>query len=182
MRIFTGTCSTECATRHKQKPEYPGNWHNFMTSYRFGLDVGANSLGWCVLALREQASRFQSTRPRRGATFVVGQRRTHPHVSIHAPPKGRDRLGNASPSGASCFNPRAPEGARLMQMFDEGVPDEFQSTRPRRGATECPRCNVYPSDVSIHAPPKGRDVLFRPIPGCKSCFNPRALEGARPRR
>ena len=202
MRIFTGTCSTECATRHKQKPEYPGNWHNFMTSYRFGLDVGANSLGWCVLALREQASRFQSTRPRRGATYSIrmdwGTERfqsTRPRrgatlgfcihlcvirVSIHAPPKGRDGSGPLADRGRRRFNPRAPEGARPDAREKQRADETVSIHAPPKGRdllcaalTGCGQC------VSIHAPPKGRDVSLQGITGGWSCFNPRAPEGAR---
>ena len=193
MRIFTGTCSTECATRHKQKPEYPGNWHNFMTSYRFGLDVGANSLGWCVLALREQASRFQSTRPRRGA-IGSGAARPGPEPSFNprAPERARSRidcgLGGPELSG---FNPRAPEGARLGSLALSRQGDPFQSTRPRRGATdrhitkfqssapEGARCTAVSPQVSIHAPPKGRDIRSGKVHGVDYSFNPRAPEGSR---
>ena len=78
---------------------------------------------------------FQSTRPMRGAThlaedfyFVLG-------VSIHAPHAGRDGRKSSRSSVQSCFNPRAPCGARL-EFGKVGIEFQmFQSTRPMRGAT-----------------------------------------------
>ena len=77
---------------------------------------------------------FQSTRPARGATHSCRLSLTVPNVSIHAPRAGRDclrfvaegdknvsihapRAGRdlitaSCPSLRSCFNPRAPRGAR----------------------------------------------------------------------
>ena len=60
-------------------------------------------------------------------------------------------------TAAPCFNPRAPEGARRNMGVARMALTEFQSTRPRRGAT--------PSSV------QPQPIL--------TCFNPRAPEGAR---
>ena len=79
------------------------------------------------------------------------------NISIHAPHAGRDEINAAvmrsppyfnprAPCGArpACrtgqsttadFNPRAPCGARRLLIEREDVLDEFQSTRPMRGAT-----------------------------------------------
>ena len=78
-------------------------------------------------------------------------------VSIHAPPKGRDRRRRRYCQCRSCFNPRAPEGARRLWPLDDNGHILFQSTRPRRGATVPPPLVCGGLQVSIHAPPKGRD-------------------------
>ena len=140
-------------------------------------------LCWAVIG-------FQSTRPRRGATLLMAM----------LPPEGTG------------FNPRAPGGAQRGAMFVHIV---FQSTRPRRGATMThwrpvkgfnPRApgGARPrtvkvckpdKEVSIHAPPEGRDSKYgvirvsihappegrdmTPAELIRSCFNPRAPGGAR---
>ena len=86
---------------------------------------------------------FQSTRPVRGATDKLDVLRRNYEVSIHAPRAGRDYVSIA-PSQKGCrFNPRAPCGARLMQMVNASEDDLFQSTRPVRGATTEPRFRVH---------------------------------------
>ena len=79
-------------------------------------------------------------------------------VSIHAPRTGRDRPMTISSCIASCFNPRAPHGARPRWRL------------PYRG-------HDY---VSIHAPRTGRDSTGASAPRTPRCFNPRAPHGARP--
>ena len=101
---------------------------------------------------------FQSTRPMRGATLYIDKLWGNILISIHAPHAGRDYLQSLHRVTPSDFNPRAPCGARqyrrYMQMQQENIsihaphagrdvtatalarePDEFQSTRPMRGAT-----------------------------------------------
>ena len=56
--------------------------------------------------------RFQSTRPRRGAIARYHPFRAVYNVSIHAPPEGRDANHFCSAAAVTCFNPRAPGGAR----------------------------------------------------------------------
>ena len=78
-------------------------------------------------------------------------------ISIHAPREGRDLCGSRRRPVPLDFNPRAPRGARLEAELDMRHADEFQSTRPARGAT-------------------------RGIPSARrrrSYFNPRAPRGAR---
>ena len=80
---------------------------------------------------------FQSTRPVRGATITPVSGAQMPLVSIHAPRAGRDRGATCRPCRpGTCFNPRAPCGARpQMAFFRKTDADVFQSTRPVRGAT-----------------------------------------------
>ena len=110
-----------------------------------------------VLTLMRPGARFQSTRPRRGAT-------------------GRCA---ATPAARRCFNPRAPEGARRLLPRKQITACAFQSTRPRRGATDQPGGALIWDPVSIHAPPKGRDSSSPTGSVTTTSFNPRAPEGAR---
>ena len=126
--------------------------------------------------------KFQSTRPMRGATFRgLANNLLCIVISIHAPHAGRD----------------SPRVCKTTLMLS------FQSTRPMRGATTKiikllighinfnPRapCGARPyvndnaglsSSISIHAPHAGRDCF---CPFCQKYvqhFNPRAPCGARP--
>ena len=80
-------------------------------------------------------SGFQSTRPLRGATAFVGRGSGVLDISIHAPLAGRDGYDPARGNPSVDFNPRAPCGARLLQVHALLVCGRFQSTRPLRGAT-----------------------------------------------
>ena len=100
---------------------------------------------------------FQSTRPMRGATHILGIRGRNLCVSIHAPHAGRDTGCPVPADAIDGFNPRAPCGARLIANKACGAYGLFQSTRPMRGAT-CRRCSALLwCGVSIHAPHAGRD-------------------------
>ena len=61
----------------------------------------------------------------------------------------------------SCFNPRAPCGARQNLYTHDTEDMQFQSTRPVWGAT-IHEIGLYDLvAVSIHAPRVGRDALKR---------------------
>ena len=81
------------------------------------------------------ASKFQSTRPARGATACEMSRRARYRVSIHAPRAGRDGFGSWSrmPCAVSIHAPRA--GRDTKAGMSGAVKLKFQSTRPARGAT-----------------------------------------------
>ena len=80
----------------------------------------------------------------------------------------------------SNFNPRAPCGARLAEKFKCLGSNEFQSTRPVRGATiRLPQPSIH-TLISIHAPRAGRDQILSLTAQADSHFNPRAPCGARP--
>ena len=111
-------------------------------------------------ALRYSMARsiaFQSTRPVRGATLLYIRDTASNRVSIHAPRAGRDLKAGKRHGPASCFNPRAPCGARPSQRTTNGSGREFQSTRPVRGAT----------------------LRLEVLASVSPCFNPRAPCGAR---
>ena len=81
-------------------------------------------------------------------------------VSIHAPRVGRDTRHHALTRTATCFNPRAPRGARRVEISLMLWIVLFQSTRPAWGATT----SILILSTSLR------------------CFNPRAPRGARPVR
>ena len=119
-------------------------------------------------------SRFQPTRPLRGATVELPQARYGPWISTHAPLAGRDAAQPALSGQTGYFNPRAPCGARpgkdsivLGKLCISthaplagrdrpfarrwGYRLIFQPTRPLRGATqepcavECRHCGFQPT-------------------------------------
>ena len=59
---------------------------------------------------------------------------------------------------------------------------QFQSTRPARGATQYELTYLSQVYISIHAPREGRDLFLYYHPIILHYFNPRAPRGARPRR
>ena len=123
---------------------------------------------------------FQPTRPARGATSASRAAVGFIEVSTHAPRAGRDARRWPRPSGARCFNPRAPRGARRIGITGSACPWGFQPTRPARGATQ-PNCReIRCSPVSTHAPRAGRDPCTGAAMPTSGCFNPRAPRGARP--
>src|SRR5208337_966975 len=73
-------------------------------------------------------------RPREGATWRPGSRRTLPAWFQSTPPRRGDH--------------------RLAMQWR--VPHEFQSTPPRRGDLLFLQVDLIPTYVSIHAPAKGR--------------------------
>ena len=109
-------------------------------------------------------------------------------ISIHAPHTGRDTSrARHTAHNDKDFNPRAPYGARPQhgekqrqhQEFQSTRPIRgattindilegivtFQSTRPIRGATALRRRWNRRYDISIHAPHTGRDSGGIPIQG-----------------
>ena len=106
---------------------------------------------------------FQSTRPVRGATLTPKHGKLSPCISIHAPRAGRDAAAAVTPLAADYFNPRAPCGARPLVYIEEVTQQEFQSTRPVRGATQISFLSLRDLPISIHAPRAGRDK--RPAAG-----------------
>ena len=123
---------------------------------------------------------FQSTRPIRGATKTDNDIRPGISISIHAPHTGRDTSrARHTAHNDKDFNPRAPYGARPQHGEKQRQHQEFQSTRPIRGATTIN--DILEGIVTFQS--------TRPIRGatnrrCKhrsvwGDFNPRAPYGAR---
>ena len=128
-------------------------------------------------------SRFQSTRPIRGATCAQSIVEFAQDISIHAPHTGRDTPWSTPWTGSPYFNPRAPYGARLALIWRPAHDQNFNPRAPygaRRGRTGEPIRGAF---ISIHAPHTGRDLgyglqvrdgkLFqstRPIRGATSVY------------
>ena len=93
----------------------------------------------------------------RGATAAGKTAAESGGISIHAPRAGRDCCCRANCSGKpiSIHAPRAGRDATA----DTETPwdDEFQSTRPVRGATALEILQLALGQISIHAPRAGRD-------------------------
>ena len=125
------------------------------------------------------------------------------YFNPRAPYGARLRKCHKITSRESNFNPRAPYGARPAKDTDCATNQQFQSTRPIRGATtgaikqaiarnhfnprapygarlELVRNRLCLELISIHAPHTGRDGR-RQRQGVKleNYFNPRAPYGAR---
>ena len=103
---------------------------------------------------------FQLTRPLRGATserarFV----RTLP-ISTHTPLAGRDETLPFYIAAVTNFNSHAPCGARHGKGFYVYTDEQFQLTRPLRGATDFWRGGILMYSISTHTPLAGRDVNF----------------------
>ena len=107
--------------------------------------------------------RFQPTRPLRGATISVYANAidalisTHAplagrddgcilqcgagHISTHAPLAGRDRQGHGTLGKRDYFNPRAPCGARQVQITLEGNKEQISTHAPLAGR-DCKRVQI----------------------------------------
>ena len=130
-------------------------------------------------SMRSSSPRFQSTRPMRGATAWQEKSAQATEISIHAPHAGRDSSRFGRIGRSLYFNPRAPCGARLYRCVQAHTSQEFQSTRPMRGATTyCKQYGIIIS-ISIHAPHAGRDLPDCTARTSRTYFNPRAPCGAR---
>ena len=108
--------------------------------------------------LRPQPKRFQPTRPLRGATGGIDNMKRQLQISTHAPLAGRDGVQSAMVyMEVEDFNPRAPCGARLSFNQLPLQLEEFQPTRPLRGATRKSMSCATNNTISTHAPLAGRD-------------------------
>ena len=167
-----------------------------------------------AVSFNPSISRFQSTRPRRGATDMPQPAGHNGCLTLFQSTRPRRGATSVTPlqyrgCRPHCFNPRAPEGARLapkpsVQFYpcmefqstrprrgatphrpsDDTYVVLFQSTRPRRGATEfgsLPHFGWYAEHVSIHAPPKGRDGPTDLYPGIRLTLS-ELFQSTRPRR
>ena len=74
---------------------------------------------------------FQSTRPARGATPIVGFAGGKSVISIHAPREGRDWSGRSAATNGHNFNPRAPRGARQLMNIKAIKAEDFNPRAPR---------------------------------------------------
>ena len=133
------------------------------------------NLGYQSLMVRK----FQPTRPLRGATRAVVNVFAEVGISTHAPLAGRDsRLFHQH--AFACISTHAPLAGR--DRADDAeilIGQEFQPTRPLRGATKILTDAERQKWISTHAPLAGRDRSELSFPRRAFYFNPRAPCGAR---
>ena len=80
----------------------------------------------------------------------------------------------------TCFNPRAPGGARSFGNGGNSGQGIVSIHAPPEGRDHPDWLrNGRRPKVSIHAPPEGRDSSYSPLPTSSVGFNPRAPGGAR---
>ncbi len=97
---------------------------------------------------------FQSTHPLRGATDPAHAADCNKKISIHAPLAGCDRSARSTETRMDDFNPRTPCGVRPIQTgIRDVIENQFQSTHPLRGATQClPICRCSSIDFNPRTP------------------------------
>ena len=78
-------------------------------------------------------------------------------ISIHAPRMGSDYCGITCTSRRAYFNPRSPDGERLIKKLEPASLGKFQSTLPGWGATFGGAAGAFHGHISIHAPRMGSD-------------------------
>ena len=130
------------------------------------------------VAQHKEATRFQSTRPLRGATPGHGRRGNVLPISIHAPLAGRDTPSHRGFITSSLFQSTRPlRGATPTPSWSTSPP-EFQSTRPLRGATATittySNCEIFQST----RPLRGATFRFDAATGGHVFQSTRPLRGA----
>ena len=126
-----------------------------------------------------KAIKFQSTRPVRGATVVLGAwQRAFGYFNPRAPCGARHH-----PCTNNLWQPRfqstRPVRGATCAASKDYAELVFQSTRPVRGATHCGLTQTRGKGISIHAPRAGRDHALSVLRVVRINFNPRAPCGAR---
>ena len=103
-------------------------------------------------------------------------------ISTHAPLAGRDGFSKGGVINDQYFNPRAPCGARQYELERRIQAEEFQPTRPLRGATAPKFPSTSSSLFQPTRPLRGATTTRLQNITWRSYFNPRAPCGARPLR
>ena len=80
-------------------------------------------------------------------------------ISIHAPRMGSDPMSAGISLCGIYFNPRSPQGERLIPSRTRTGIEIFQSTLPAGGATRSVRRQPQDRGISIHAPRRGSDTI-----------------------
>ena len=133
----------------------------------------------CDGACRFHRSRFQSTRPARGATFHQLIHRGRGIVSIHAPRAGRDTIPSVLLTSTTLFQSTRPARGATCAAADGAEGDTVSIHAPRAGRDAILKLRIAPGVVSIHAPRAGRDPRHAGRCQDSGGFNPRAPRGAR---
>ena len=78
-------------------------------------------------------------------------------ISIHVPLAGHDATRQPRRPTERHFNPRAPCGARQVEIDEYAAQFQFQSTCPLRGTTQDAQRRERDHEISIHVPLAGHD-------------------------
>ena len=81
-------------------------------------------------------------------------------ISIHAPHTGRDNQPHSTTKSSNQFQSTRPIRGATYKKGDYKKEARFQSTRPIRGATGYQYEDLRLIVISIHAPHTGRDRLL----------------------
>ena len=102
---------------------------------------------------------FQPTRPLRGATRRRRRCTLAKKISTHAPLAGRDQSIRYPKSSHENFNPRAPCGARLRELYElSRTVIDFNPRAPCGARPKWSGLRFFSSsNISTHAPLAGRD-------------------------
>ena len=126
-----------------------------------------------------QKRRISTHAPLAGRDYFVVRCQHFLKISTHAPLAGRDYGGAVGRRHKGDFNPRAPCGARPQGLHSKTKKEEFQPTRPLRGATGQRGERETFIIISTHAPLAGRDAPAADPLGDLQKFQPtRPLRGA----
>ena len=131
---------------------------------------------------RSIASRFQSTRPARGATSSgQSSHETELRFQSTRPARGATALGDPLGLGLLRVSIHAPRTGRDKSRAERACAvSPFQSTRPARGAPRMSPSGGLPSLGFTPRAPHGARRRPRARPKTRPGFNPRAPHGARP--
>ena len=144
---------------------------------------------------------FQSTLPARGATTDLRRYSGGQSIAIHAPRKGSDVHPRRLPPTSGNFNPRSPQGERLLLAVGDYrtlvisihaprkgsdwdkdellIAADISIHAPRKGSDMICEIDFADIDISIHAPRKGSDNRYEKILYDMQDFNPRSPQGER---
>ena len=102
-------------------------------------------------------SRFQPTRPLRGATVGSFPLRPKRYISTHAPLAGRDPIRCCARSSSSLFQPTRPLRGATLEALCQDCHNKISTHAPLAGRDEIRRLQSAFSRISTHAPLAGRD-------------------------
>ena len=100
-------------------------------------------------------------------------------ISIHAAQEGCDKRGDGASATGSDFNPRSPRGLRPCRAAQFVAGFIFQSTQPKRAATNHVGKLHSFTAISIHAAQEGCDNGRITGRRKRNYFNPRSPRGLR---
>ena len=117
-------------------------------------------------------TKFQSTRPLRGATKMLTKNERKTIISIHAPLAGCDQPTSSNTSHIFDFNPRTPCGVRQRLSVKPCCRRSYFNPRTPCGARlRYKPCSCPIWIISIHAPLAGRDLWFGIEIGRRLCIS-----------